>query len=92
MGETESHSAEWNELKREVSRRVRAIRLELYGEHGGPMLAAAIDVPYRNWVRYESGATMPGPAVLRFLEVTGTNPGWLLTGKGPRFSGQAEQD
>lgn len=82
---------EWGAIKREVSRRVREIRLELYGEHGGPLLSAAINVPYRNWARYESGATMPGPAVLRFLEVTGVNPNWLLTGRGPRFNDRGRE-
>ena len=30
-----------------LARRVREIRSELYGEHGGPLLAEALHLPYR---------------------------------------------
>ncbi|MDG3006682.1 hypothetical protein [Paludisphaera mucosa] len=85
MGDIE-WQPDWDVIKHDLSGRVREIRMELYGEHGGPMLASALEIPYRNWVRYESGASMPAQAMLRFLEVTGTSPHWLLTGDGPKFS------
>lgn len=77
---------DWGEVKRGLTARLREVRQELYGEHGGPMLAADLDIPYRSWAGYEAGASMPAPVMLRFLEHTGTSPHWLLTGEGPRYS------
>jgi hypothetical protein len=72
-------------------RRLRQIRLDLYGEDGGPMLADALQIPYRTWINYESGCTVPGLVLLRFLAVTGACPHWLLTGELPRY-GQAGRE
>jgi hypothetical protein len=65
--------------------RVGEIRRELFGEHGGPLLAEALGVPYRTWMNYEAGVTIPAPVILRFIEVCGASPGWLLTGEGRPF-------
>jgi hypothetical protein len=65
--------------------RLRAVRLDRYGEHGGPLLAEALGIPTRIWARYESGATIPGLVLLRFIEVVGVEPQWLLTGEGRRY-------
>ncbi|MBX6316109.1 MAG: helix-turn-helix transcriptional regulator [Isosphaeraceae bacterium] len=72
--------------KCDLSRRVREIREELYGEHGGPLLAEALRLPFRTWLNYESGVTIPALVILRFLEVTGASPRWLLMGEGPKYS------
>ena len=33
-----------------MARRLRlAVRVELYGEHGGPLLAEALRLPFRTW-------------------------------------------
>ena len=40
--------------------RLRELRLELYGVHGGPVLAEALGLPARTWAHYESGVTIPG--------------------------------
>jgi hypothetical protein len=77
---------DWGEVKRDLAARLREVRKELYGEHGGPMLAQELEIPYRSWAGYESGASMPAPVMLRFLERTGTSPHWLLTGEGSRYS------
>jgi hypothetical protein len=77
--------SDWSEIKNGLSRRVREIRVELYGEHGGPLLAAALDMPFRAWMSYEMGVSMPAQSILRFIEVTRTNPHWLLTGEGQKF-------
>jgi len=69
-----------------VAHRVRAVREELYGEGGGPSLARALDLPYRTWHNYESGVKVPALVILRFIEETGANPHWLLTGEGERYS------
>lgn len=77
--------SDWGGIKQTLSQRVREIRREFYGENGGPMLAADLEIPFRSWVRYESGASMPAPVLLRFIELTGADPNWLLTGEGPKF-------
>jgi hypothetical protein len=65
--------------------RLREVRLEMYGEHGGPLLAETLELPARTWAHYESGITILGSALLRFLAVSGVEPHWLLTGQGPRY-------
>jgi hypothetical protein len=69
-----------------LCRRVRQIRVELYGENGGPMLAEALHVPFRTWANYESGIVMPALVMLRFIVLTGACPHWLLTDEAPRYS------
>ena len=68
-----------------LGRRLRQVRLDLYGENGGPMLAEALRLPVRTWINYEQGITVPALVVLRFIELTGTCPHWLLTGELPRY-------
>jgi hypothetical protein len=57
----------------------------LYGEHGGPLLAEALKVPFPSLYEFENGGTMPAESILRFIELTGAHPHWLLTGAGDRF-------
>jgi hypothetical protein len=64
--------------------RLRDVRLAMYGEDGGPLLAETLGLPARTWANYESGVTIPGLVILRFIEVTGVEPHWLLTGEGRR--------
>lgn len=73
-------------LSIELAQRVRVIRQELYGEHGGPLLAEALRVPFRTWHAYEGGRTIPAEAILRFIEVTDADPHWLLTGEGRKYA------
>jgi hypothetical protein len=82
--------SDWSEIKNSLSRRIREVRMELYGEHGGPMLAEALDMPFRTWMSYEMGASMPAQSILRFIEVTRANPHWLLTGEGQKFISRRE--
>jgi hypothetical protein len=77
--------ADWTSIKNDLAKRVREVRQELYGEHGGPLLAKKLRIPYRELHEYESGGAMPGHAILRLIEHTGVNPHWLLTGDGSRF-------
>jgi hypothetical protein len=53
--------------------------------NGGPLLAEALQLPTRTWVRYESGAPLPGLVLLRLIAITDVEPHWLLTGEGPRY-------
>ncbi len=78
--------SDWLALKGDLARRVREIRLELYGEHGGPLLATELGLPFRTWHNYETGCTIPAQTILRFIEVTGANPSWLYSGDGERYS------
>ena len=79
-------NAEWSAVKNKLAWRIREIRQELYGEHGGPMVAEALGIPFRTWVNYENGCTIPAPSILRFIEVTRANPHWLLTGRGDKYT------
>src|SRR5215213_6146213 len=73
------------QTKASLSERLRAIRAELFGERGGPELARRLGIPIRTWYNYESGVTVPGEVLLRFVELTGVDPIWLLHGEGPRY-------
>ena len=68
-----------------LANRLREIRFEMYGRHGGPLMAEALGLPARTWANYESGVTIYGPVLLRFLEVTKVEPHWLLTGEGEKY-------
>lgn len=68
-----------------LARRVRAIRREIYGEDGIPCLAEVMHLPARTWEHYEAGVTMPATVLLGFIELTGADPHWLLTGMGTRY-------
>jgi hypothetical protein len=72
-------------VKAQISSRLREIRQELFGEHGGPELARRLDLPARTWYNYETGVTVPAEVLLGFIDQTGTNPLWLLTGEGPKY-------
>jgi hypothetical protein len=72
-------------VKASLSRRLREIRQEIFGEHGGPELARRLNLPARTWYNYETGVTVPAEVLLGFIEQTGANPEWLLSGEGPRF-------
>jgi hypothetical protein len=67
-----------------LARRVRQVREERFGEHGGPLLAGALGLPARTWANSEQGVTIPAEAILRFIAVTGVSPQWLLDGSGER--------
>jgi hypothetical protein len=70
----------------ELANRVREIRQDLYGEEGLKYLARALGVPTQTWRNYERGVKMPARVLLEFIDLTGANPRWLLTGEGERLS------
>lgn len=72
-------------IKAQLSERLREIRRELFGEHGGPELARRLDLPARTWYNYETGVTVPAEVLLGFIDQTGANPVWLLSGQGPKY-------
>ena len=55
-------------------------REELFGEHGGPIVAESLGIPFRTWLNYENGCTIPASSASSwFIELTRANPHWLLT-------------
>ena len=72
-------------VKASLLRRLREIRQELFGDHGGPELARRLNLPARTWYNYETGVTVPAEVLLGFIEQTGANPMYLISGEGPRY-------
>jgi len=68
-----------------LSTRVRLIRVEKYGEDGVSAISRALKIPARTWENYEGGVTIPARHLLQFIEITGVEPHWLLTGEGERY-------
>ncbi len=77
-------------VKASISRRLREVRQELFGEHGGPELARRLSLPARTWYNYETGVTVPAEVLLSFIDQTGANPYWLLSGEGERYRREAD--
>jgi hypothetical protein len=77
--------SDWETLKGDLAARIRETRIALYGENGGPLLADALGIPFRTLHNYEIGCTIPAHSILRFIELTGVDPHWLLTGLGEQF-------
>jgi hypothetical protein len=65
--------------------RVRQIRRELFGEYGAHLLAEALQLPTQTWLNYEAGVTIPAIVLLAFIDTTGADPHWLLTGVGDKY-------
>src|SRR4051794_35017214 len=72
-------------VKASLSRRLREIRQDLFGEHGGPELARRLNLPARTWYNYETGVTVPAEVLLAFIDQTGASPVWLLSGEGSKY-------
>jgi hypothetical protein len=68
-----------------LASRVREIRLETFGDDGIATLAQAMNIPTRTWEHFENGVTIPAWILLQFIELTGVEPHWLLTGEGERY-------
>lgn len=77
-------------VKNQLSARLRHVRQEVFGEHGGPELARRLNLPARTWYNYETGVTVPAEILLGFMEETGANSSWLLTGVGPKYRRNVE--
>ncbi len=75
-----------------LAERLSSLRLELFGDRGGPEMARRLEIPVRTWYNYEGGVTVPAEVVLRIIELTAVEPGWLLHGKGPKFRQQPRMD
>src|SRR6201994_1940890 len=78
-------------VKASLSRRLREIRQELFGDHGGPELARRLGLPARTWYNYETGVTVPAEVLLGFIDQTGANPLWLFSGEGSKYHRTADE-
>jgi hypothetical protein len=70
---------------------LREVRQEIFGDHGGPELARRLNLPARTWYNYETGVTVPAEVLLGFIEQTGANPIWLLTGEGSKYRRSSDE-
>src|SRR5580693_664256 len=71
--------------KMALAERLAALRLELFGDRGGPEMARRLGIPVRTWYNYEGGVTVPAEVVLKIIELTAVEAGWLLHGEEPKF-------
>jgi hypothetical protein len=76
---------DWDALRSGLAQRIRAVRIERFGAHGGPLLAQSLHIPYREWLSYETGGMIPAQVLLQFIELTQAHPHWLLTGDGEKY-------
>ena len=75
-----------------LAERLSSLRLELFGDRGGPEMARRLEIPVRTWYNYEGGVTVPAEVVLRIIELTAVEPVWLLHGRGPKYRQQPRMD
>jgi hypothetical protein len=68
-----------------LAERLAALRSELFGDRGGPEMARRLGIPVRTWYNYEGGVTVPAEVILKIIELTAVEAGWLLHGEEPRF-------
>jgi hypothetical protein len=68
-----------------LARRLVEIRRDLFGEDGIPVLAELLNIPAGTWMNFEAGITIPAPVILHFIEITRTEPFWLLSGEGNTY-------
>ena len=69
-----------------LSDRIRAIRIDRFGDDGAPLLANLMGISECKLTSMETHGPIPGHLVLAFIEVTDASPGWLLTGAGEWYS------
>jgi hypothetical protein len=69
-----------------LSDRIRAIRIDRFGDEGASVLASLMGIPEAKLTRMETHGPIPGHLILAFIEVTDASPGWLLSGAGEWYS------
>lgn len=69
----------------ELAARLALIRSERFGAVDIDEFAEAIGIAPEVWARYEAGREIPAVFLLRFIELTGASPRWLLKRKGPKY-------
>ena len=76
--------------KLDLAERLALLRLELFGERGGPEMARRLGIPVRTWYNYEGGVTVPAEVVLKIIELTAVEPGGCSTARGRSSATRAE--
>ena len=74
-----------NSLQIILSRRLREVREDRFGNGETALLACSLGVPAQTLENYESGCSIPGHLLLGFIMATGVSPRWLLTGEGRMY-------
>ena len=54
----------------------------------GPRWLVGLGIPVRTWYNYEGGVTVPAEVILKIIELTAVEAGWLLHGEEPKFRNQ----
>lgn len=67
-----------------IAERIRKVRAARFGEDIRSV-SAAVGVPGATWRNYESGVSMPGEYLLKFIAAAAVHPAWLATGRGSMF-------
>jgi hypothetical protein len=68
-----------------LASRIREIRIEKFGTEGVTALSQGTNTTASTWENFENGVMIPGWILLQFIELTGADPHWLLTGEGGRY-------
>lgn len=84
-GGPEEHAGPRMARREGIAARLRELRIERFGEHGGPAMARELNLPVRTWYNYETGVTVPAEVLLEVIERTGARPPWLLKGEEPKY-------
>ena len=50
-----------------------------------------LGIPVRTWYNYEGGVTVPAEVILKIIELTAVEAGWLLHGEEPKFRHQLSE-
>lgn len=69
----------------DLCQRVQTVRMQLFGECGGPMLAELLGISQRRLTRIEAGGPIPAEIILKLIDLTGVSPHWLLSGEGETY-------
>jgi hypothetical protein len=84
--------SEWERRQQlELADRLREIREDVCGEHGGRVLADALKIPTQTWLGYESGVGVPVKILLELMVMARVDHHWLLTGQGQKYVDRSEQ-
>jgi hypothetical protein len=78
-------SSEAVRVRAALAERIVSLRSELFGQRGGAEMSRLLGLPLRTWYNYEAGTAIPAEVVLRIIELTAVEPGWLLHGRGPKY-------
>jgi hypothetical protein len=69
-----------------LSERIRAIRIDRFGDDGASVLANLMGIPESKLTSMETHGPIPGHLIVAFIVVTDASPGWLLSGEGEWYS------